>query len=106
MRRVRFRKPCSKANSSDTNAAHLPARMISLFKSPDSPFMRAGKCELFGHERGAFTGAHERRIGRFEQADQGTIFLDEIGDMSANTQSKLLRVLQDKHIQRLAGKET
>ncbi|TAL01435.1 MAG: sigma-54-dependent Fis family transcriptional regulator [Verrucomicrobia bacterium] len=62
--------------------------------------------ELFGHERGAFTGAHQRRIGRFEQAHQGTIFLDEIGDMSANTQAKLLRVLQDRHIQRLGGRET
>jgi nitrogen regulation protein NR(I) len=61
--------------------------------------------ELFGHERGAFTGAEVRRIGRFEQATQGTIFLDEIGDMTLHTQAKLLRVLQDKTIQRLAGKE-
>ncbi len=62
--------------------------------------------ELFGHERGAFTGAESRRFGRFEQADGGTLFLDEIGDMSAFTQAKLLRVLQDKSIQRLGGKET
>ncbi len=62
--------------------------------------------ELFGHERGAFTGAEARRIGRFEQADHGTIFLDEIGDMTPGTQAKLLRVLQEKTIQRLAGKET
>ena len=62
--------------------------------------------ELFGHERGAFTGADARRIGRFEQADRGTIFLDEIGDMTPGTQVKLLRVLQDKTIQRLGGKET
>jgi DNA-binding NtrC family response regulator len=61
--------------------------------------------ELFGHERGAFTGADARRIGRFEQAHQGTLFLDEIGDMSAFTQAKLLRVLQDKVIQRVGGKE-
>jgi two-component system, NtrC family, response regulator len=61
--------------------------------------------ELFGHERGAFTGAYERRIGRFEQAHEGTIFLDEIGDLSAGTQSKLLRVLQEKSIQRLGGKD-
>jgi len=61
--------------------------------------------ELFGHERGAFTGADARRIGRFEQAHGGTIFLDEIGDLSANTQAKLLRVLQEKCIQRLGGRE-
>jgi nitrogen regulation protein NR(I) len=62
--------------------------------------------ELFGHERGAFTGADTRRIGKFEQAGGGTIFLDEIGDMSLNTQAKLLRVLQEKYIERLGGKET
>ena len=62
--------------------------------------------ELFGHERGAFTGAESRRIGRFEQADHGTIFLDEIGDMTPGTQVKLMRVLQEKTIQRLGGKET
>lgn len=62
--------------------------------------------ELFGHERGAFTGAEARRIGRFEQADHGTIFLDEIGDMTPGTQVKLLRVLQEKTLQRLGGKET
>ncbi len=61
--------------------------------------------ELFGHERGAFTGADARRIGRFEQADRGTLFLDEIGDMPASTQVKLLRVLQEKTIQRLGGRE-
>jgi DNA-binding NtrC family response regulator len=57
--------------------------------------------ELFGHERGAFTGAQARRVGRFEQADGGTIFLDEIGDLNPNTQAKLLRVLQERSIQRL-----
>jgi nitrogen regulation protein NR(I) len=62
--------------------------------------------ELFGHERGAFTGADQRRIGRFEQANGGTLFLDEIGDMTAFTQAKLLRVLQDKCIQRVGGRET
>jgi nitrogen regulation protein NR(I) len=61
--------------------------------------------ELFGHERGAFTGAEMRRIGRFEQADRGTIFLDEIGDMTLGTQVKLLRVLQHKCLQRLGDKE-
>jgi DNA-binding NtrC family response regulator len=62
--------------------------------------------ELFGHERGAFTGAELRRIGRFEQADQGTLFLDEIGDMTPGTQVKLMRVLQERCVQRLGGKET
>jgi nitrogen regulation protein NR(I) len=61
--------------------------------------------ELFGHERGAYTGAHARRIGRFEQAGHGTIFLDEIGDLSPGTQVKLLRVLQEKYIQRVGGNE-
>ncbi len=62
--------------------------------------------ELFGHERGSFTGAEAKRIGRFEQAQGGTIFLDEIGDLNANTQSKLLRVLQERCIQRLGGDST
>jgi nitrogen regulation protein NR(I) len=62
--------------------------------------------ELFGHERGAFTGAESRHIGRFEQASQGTIFLDEIGDMTPGTQVKLMRVLQEKCLQRLGGRET
>ena len=61
--------------------------------------------ELFGHEAGAFTGAKGRHIGRFEQANGGTIFLDEIGDMSLTTQVKLLRVLQEKTISRIGGKE-
>src|SRR2546427_12090217 len=61
---------------------------------------------MFGHEQGAFTDAHVRRIGRFEQADGGTIFLDEIGDMGLPLQQKLLRVLQEKTIERLGGKET
>jgi DNA-binding NtrC family response regulator len=61
---------------------------------------------LFGHEQGAFTGASARRIGRFEQAHGGTIFLDEIGDMTMNTQAKLLRVLQERRIQRLGARET
>jgi nitrogen regulation protein NR(I) len=59
--------------------------------------------ELFGHERGAFTGAHARRIGRFEQANGGTIFLDEIGDLHPDTQAKLLRVLQERSFQRVGG---
>ncbi|AMV30415.1 Nitrogen regulation protein NR(I) [Gemmata sp. SH-PL17] len=62
--------------------------------------------ELFGHEKGAFTGADRRRIGRFEQAHGGTIFLDEIGDMPLATQAKMLRVLQDQAFERVGGNET
>ena len=62
--------------------------------------------ELFGNERGAFTGANERRIGYFEQADTGHFFLDEIGDMPLILQAKLLRVLQEREFQRLGGTST
>ncbi len=62
--------------------------------------------ELFGHERGAFTGAVGERIGKFQQGNQGTIFLDEIGDMPLAVQAKILRVLQDKSFQRVGGDET
>ena len=62
--------------------------------------------ELFGHEKGAFTGAVARRIGRFEQADQGSIFLDEIGDLSPSLQMKLLRVLQEKEFERVGSNQT
>ncbi len=62
--------------------------------------------ELFGHEKGAFTGADRRRIGKFEQCDKGTLFLDEIGDMQPALQSKILRVLQDQRFERLGGNET
>jgi two-component system nitrogen regulation response regulator GlnG len=62
--------------------------------------------ELFGHEKGAFTGADRRRIGKFEQCNGGTIFLDEVGDMSPATQSKVLRLLQDQQCERVGGSET
>jgi two-component system nitrogen regulation response regulator GlnG len=62
--------------------------------------------ELFGYEKGAFTGADRRRIGKFEQAHGGTIFLDEIGDMTAATQAKVLRLLQEQRFERLGGNET
>ncbi len=71
------------------NCAALPSSLI--------------ESELFGHERGAFTGADQRRLGRFELADNGTLFLDEIGEMPLETQAKLLRVLQDGLIDRIGG---
>jgi transcriptional regulator with PAS, ATPase and Fis domain len=91
------------------NAVHFHSRRSS------KPFIKANcaaynegviESELFGHEKGAFTGAISRRIGRFELADEGTIFLDEVGDIPLTTQVKLLRVIQDREIERLGGSET
>ena len=62
--------------------------------------------ELFGHEKGAFTGAHERRVGRFEQAEGGTLFLDEIGEIDETTQVKLLRFLGERTYERVGGSKT
>ena len=62
--------------------------------------------ELFGHEKGAFTGAHERRIGRFEKADGGTLFLDEIGEIDTSTQIKLLRILGERSFERVGSTKT
>jgi len=93
----------------------LIARALWQYSSrKDGPFIAVNcsaipdsllESELFGHERGAFTGAHHQRIGRFEQANHGTLFLDEIGDMPVQTQVKLLRVLQERVIQRVGGRE-
>jgi len=83
-----------------TRAAH-PFIAVNCAAIPETLL----ESELFGHERGAFTGAHIRRVGRFEQANRGTILLDEIGDLSLSTQAKLLRVLQEKYIQRVGGNE-
>jgi len=78
----------------------------------DGPFVKVNcaalpetllESELFGHERGAFTGADQRRVGRFEEASGGTLLLDEIGELSPATQAKLLRVLQDQEFYRLGG---
>ncbi len=81
----------------------------------DNPFVKVNcgalaegvlESELFGHEKGSFTGAIRRKLGRFELADKGTIFLDEIGDIPLGTQIKLLRVLQEKEFERVGGEET
>jgi nitrogen regulation protein NR(I) len=85
-----------------SDRANAPFLAINCAAIPETLL----ESELFGHERGAFTGADARRVGRFEQADRGTIFLDEIGDMTPGTQVKLLRVLQNKTIQRIGGGET
>jgi len=74
------------------NCAALPSELI--------------ESELFGHEKGAFTGAAARREGKFEQADHGTLFLDEIGDMSSNVQAKLLRALEERRIERLGANDS
>jgi transcriptional regulator with GAF, ATPase, and Fis domain len=74
------------------NCAALPANLI--------------ESELFGHEKGAFTGAIERRIGKFELADNSTLFLDEIGELPLEAQAKLLRVIQERELERLGGKHT
>lgn len=84
-----------------SNRADKPFIAVNCAAIPETLL----ESELFGHERGAFTGAMARRIGRFEQADGGTLFLDEIGDLYLNTQTKLLRVLQEKCIRRLGGDE-
>ncbi len=76
----------------DVNCAAIPEELI--------------ESELFGHEKGAFPGANSKKIGKFELAEGGTIFLDEIGDMSLKTQAKILRVLQEKQFQRVGGSRT
>src|SRR5580693_9895941 len=74
------------------NAVRVPGELI--------------ESELFGHEKGSFTGAGGRHIGKFEQADHGTIFLDEIGDMPIAMQAKLLRVLEEGEVERIGGERT
>ena len=84
--------PRSKGHFLAVNCAAIPESLL--------------ESELFGHEKGAFTGATTRRIGKFEQCNGGTLFLDEVGDMTPLMQSKVLRVLQDKRFERIGGSET
>jgi DNA-binding NtrC family response regulator len=84
-----------------SDRANKPFVIVNCVAIPEALL----ESELFGHEQGAFTGATSGRVGRFEQAQGGTLFLDEIGDMMLSTQSKLLRVLQDKTVQRLGARQ-
>lgn len=86
---IHYNSPRRKRSFVPVNLAAIPADLI--------------ESELFGHEKGAFTGATSRRIGKFEEANEGTIFLDEIGEMALDLQAKLLRVLQDNKISRLGS---
>ncbi len=90
-RAIHKRSPHSSGVFVSVNCAAIPAPLIAS--------------ELFGHEKGAFTGAHQRRLGRFELAEGGTLFLDEIGELPMETQIALLRVLQDQKFERLGGNQ-
>ena len=81
--------------------ARAPLVIVNCVAIPETLL----ESEFFGHEKGAFTGAHKQKIGKFESANKGTIFLDEIGDMPLNTQAKLLRVLQERAFERVGGTE-
>jgi DNA-binding NtrC family response regulator len=89
---VHFNSPRRKKPFVKINCANIPEDLL--------------ESELFGHEKGAFTGADKQRIGRFEQANGGTIFLDEIGEMNMSLQTKLLRVLEEKSFERVGGNKT
>ncbi len=91
-RAIHRHSPRAKERFVQVNCAAIPDDLI--------------ESELFGHEKGSFTGATEKQIGKFEQADRGTIFLDEVGDMSLKTQAKVLRVLQEGEVERLGSSRT
>ncbi len=85
-----------------SNRSNMPFLVINCVAIPETLL----ESELFGYEKGAFTGASHRRVGKIEQANRGTIFLDEIGDMPLSIQAKILRLLQEKSIERLGGRGT
>ncbi len=99
---------------SGTGKELVAAALHALSRRADGPFVRVNcaaiprdliESELFGHEKGAFTGATERRRGRFELADGGTLFLDEVGELGAEAQAKLLRALESGEVERVGGQE-
>jgi Nif-specific regulatory protein len=92
----------AQAIHTNSQRARQPFVSVNCAALPDTLF----ESELFGHERGAFTGAHARKKGRFELAQGGTLFLDEVGELPMTTQAKLLRVLQTREFERLGGEET
>ncbi len=103
------------AGESGTGKEMVAGEIHSRSRNPSGPFVSVNcaampgeliESELFGHEKGAFTGASGRRVGKFEAADGGTLFLDEIGDMSLSTQAKVLRIIEEKTFQRLGSNET
>src|SRR5579863_3271972 len=100
---------------SGTGKDHLARLIHELGPRRDAPYLKIDcaslpqelvESELFGHERGAFTGAVERKLGRLEMAGEGTILLDEVAALSSATQAKLLRVLEERKFERLGGTET
>src|SRR2546428_9450058 len=106
---VLIRGPSGTGKELVANALHYngPRRTKPLVKVNCAAFSRElVESELFGHEKGAFTGAVTAREGKFEIADGGTLFLDEIGDMPLETQAKILRVLQERELERVGGNRT
>ncbi len=107
--------PCCCSARAASARSSSRARSTATARAPAQRFVQVNcaaipeeliESELFGHEKGSFTGATEKQIGKFEQADRGTIFLDEVGDMSPKTQAKVLRVLQEQEVERLGSART